>query len=148
MIKAVLGTQTFTVQAHILTHLNILVFLLVQKENCTPFRCVLFVYGRKPTVYMFCQPNTVANPITFLPKNIPSVVHFYPNRWSMLVLSEPSQGGKMWKKKGEVVQLWCDLSTQENTVCVWHGKHTQWKESLLFTSANSKHFFVSVQPHR
>ena len=81
-------------------------------------------------------------------KNFPSVVHFYTNRWSMLVLSEPSQGGKMWKKKGEVVQLWCDLSTQENTVCVWHGKHTQWKESLLFTSGNSKHFFVCVQAHR
>ena len=63
-----LGTHTFTVQPHILTHINILVFLLVWKENCTTFRCVLFVYGRKPTVYMFCQPNTVANPITFLPK--------------------------------------------------------------------------------
>ena len=58
------------------------------------------------------------------------------------------RGGEMWKKKGEVVQLWCDLSTQENTVCVWHGKQTQWKESLLFTSGNSKHFIVSVQPHR
>ena len=53
-------------------------------------------------------------------------------------------GGEMWKKKGEVVYLWCDLSTQENTVCVCHGKHTQWKESLLFTSGNSKHFFVCV----
>ena len=62
----------------------------------------------------------------------------------MLVLSEPSQGGEMWKKKGEVVYLWCDLSTQENTVCVWHGKHTQWKESLLFTSGNSKHFCLCV----
>ena len=47
----------------------------------------------------------------------------------------------MWKKKGEVVYLWCDLSTPENTVCVCHGKHTQWKEGLLFTSGNSKHFF-------
>ena len=32
-------------------------------------------------------------------KNIPSVIHFYPNRWSMLVLSEPSQGGKCGRKK-------------------------------------------------
>ena len=56
----------------------------------------------------------------------------------------------MWKKKGEVVYLWCDLGTKnqktpENTVFVCHGKHTQWKESLLFTSGNSKHFFVCVK---
>ena len=51
-----------------------------------------------------------------------------------------SGGGEMWKKKGEVVCLWCDLSTQENTVWVCHGKQIQWKESLLFTSGNSKHF--------
>ena len=69
--RAELGSQTFTVQPHILTHINILVFLLVCKENCTPFLCVVFVYGRRPTVYMFCQPNTVANLITFLPKNFP-----------------------------------------------------------------------------
>ena len=32
-------------------------------------------------------------------KNIPSVVHFYTNRWSMLVLSEPSQGGENVEEK-------------------------------------------------
>ena len=88
----------------------------------------------------FASQTQWQTPSLSFQKNIPSVVHFYTNRWSMLVLSQPSQRGEMWKKKGEVVYLWCDLTTQENTVCVCHGKQTQWKESLLFTSGNSKHF--------
>ena len=99
--------------------------------------CTVWLW-KKANCLHICQPNTAANLITFLPKKIPSVVHFYANRQSMLVLSEPCQGGKCERKKGEVVYI----------VCVCHGKHTQWKEILLFSSGNRKHFLVSVQANQ
>ena len=47
----------------------------------------------------FASQTQWQTPSLSFQKNIPSVVHFYPNRWSMLVLSEPSQGGKCERKK-------------------------------------------------
>ena len=91
----------------------------------------------------FASQTQWQTPSLSFQKNIPSVVHFYPNRWSMLVLSEPSQGGEMWQKKGEVVYLWCDLSTQENTVCVCHGnRHNGKKVYCLLQATVNTFLFV------
>jgi len=60
---------------------------------------------------LFASQTLYQTPALAFQKNIPSVVLFYSNRWSMLVLSEPSQGGNVEEKRTSGV-TWAHKKTQ------------------------------------
>ena len=84
------------------THTQTFWFLcLYRKKTAHPLDVYCLFMEGSQLFTSFASQTLQQTPSLSFQKNIPSVVHFYPNRWSMLVLSEPSQGGKMWEKKGE-----------------------------------------------
>ena len=98
-------------------------FCLYGKKTAHPFDVYcLFIEGSQ-LFTCFASQTLGQTPSLSFQKNIPSVVHFYPNRWSMLVLFEPSQGGKCGRKK----EKWFTYGV------TWGHKKTQ----FLFAMGNT-----------
>ena len=94
--------NVYSIGTHTQTHKHFGFSTYMERKLHTLLMCAVCLWKEANSLHVLLAKHC-GKPLHFPSKNIPSVVHFYPNRWSMLVLSEPSQGGEMWKKKGEVV---------------------------------------------
>ena len=107
-------------------------FCLYGKKTALPFDVYCFKEGSQLFTW-FASQTLWQTPSLSFQKNIPSVVQFYPNRWSMLVLSEPSQGGNVEEKRRSGLAMVWPEHTRKHTLCLaWQTYTVEGKFTVYF----------------
>ena len=98
---------------------------LYRKKTAHPLDVYCLFMEGSQLFTCFASQTLWQTPSLSFQKNIPSVVHFYPNRWSMLVLSEPSQGGGNVeeKRRSGLPMVWPG-DTRKHSLCLPWETHT------------------------